>query len=179
VRVGASARLQRNIIITKQSETERKVLSAGLTPVGWRTRVVPSLTKTRAVTACRRYLRHLPRTILRDGRLPGSNRADFASPSFLDWVVAESAQMQRRSSRTRRSPDRLTSSPRAQSHRLRAGCRQLPRGAYPAVGAPVGVYGDWRLRGALSTEARRRVALGEYEARRRRMRPRCDVHGAR
>lgn len=172
VRVGASARLQRNITITKQPETERRVLSAGLTPSLTGERVSsPSLTRTKGSDSVQAwYLRHLPRTILRDGTPPGdSNRADFKYlPSFLDWVVAESAQAA--TSFFADTPftgqiNVLTTSAVSSSQGWLPD--RLPRGvAYLAVGAPVGVHGDWRLRGAMSTGGLASwVALGEYEAR--------------
>jgi hypothetical protein len=172
VRVGASARLQRNITITKQPETERKVLSAGLTPSLTGERVSsPSLTRAKGSDSLQAwYLRHLPRTILRDGTpAQDSNRADFKYlPSFLDRVVAESAQAA--TSFFADTPfsgqiNVLTTSAVSSSQGWLPD--QLPRGvAYLAVGAPVGVHGDWRLRGALSTGGLASwVALGEYEAR--------------
>lgn len=172
VRIGASARLERNITITKQpGAPDRPVLlaSSGL--------ITPSLTAGREPTpepAPRNdslqawYLRHLPRTILRDGEA-GPRRADFRYlPSFLDWVVAESAQAATSFfSDTHFSGqiNVLTSSAVSSSHGWLPD--QLPRGvAYLAVGAPVGVHGDWRLRGALSTGGLASwVVLGEYEAR--------------
>jgi hypothetical protein len=171
VRIGASARLQRNIMITKQPGVpERKLLLAGLTP---------SLTGERTPAAARSatsesdkewYLRHLPRTILRDGSgKKESNRTDFKYlPSFLDWVVAESAQAATSffaDTHFSGQINVLTTSAMSSSQGWLPD--RLPRGvAYLAVGAPVGVHGDWRLRGALSTGGLASwVALGEYEAR--------------
>jgi len=173
VRIGASARLERNITITKQPGLpDRPVLlaSSGLmTPslTGGREPVSDSAPRNDSLQAW--YLRHLPRTILRDGAGEFTRRPDFRYlPSFLDWVVAESAQAATSFfSDTHFSGqiNVLTSSAVSSSQGWLPD--QLPRGvAYLAVGAPVGVHGDWRLRGALSTGGLASwVVLGEYEAR--------------
>jgi len=173
VRIGASARLERNITITKQPGLpDRPVLlaSSGLvTPslTGGRESASEPATRNDSLQAW--YLRHLPRTILRDGAAEHAKRADFRYlPSFLDWVVAESAQAATSFfSDTHFSGqiNVLTSSAVSSSQGWLPD--QLPRGvAYLAVGAPVGVHGDWRLRGALSTGGLASwVMLGEYEAR--------------
>lgn len=176
VRIGASARLERNITITKQAGLpDRPVLlaSSGLvTPSLTGGREAASEPATRNDSLQAWYLRHLPRTILRDGAAEHARRADFRYlPSFLDWVVAESAQAATSFfSDTHFSGqiNVLTSSAVSSSQGWLPD--QLPRGvAYLAVGAPVGVHGDWRLRGALSTGGLASwVVLGEYEAR--------DVH---
>jgi hypothetical protein len=171
VRVGASQRLQRNITITKQPDLPmRKVLLAGMTPSlsGERTPAAAPSARSESVQAW--YLRHLPRTILRDeSGKKDTNRADFKYlPSFLDWVVAESAQAAESffgDTHFSGQINVLTTSAISSSQGWLPD--QLPRGvAYLAVGAPVGVHGDWRLRGALSTGGLSSwVALGEYEAR--------------
>jgi len=171
VRIGASQRLQRNIMITKQPDVpQRKVLLAGMTPslTGERTAAGPPPATGESVKDW--YLRHLPRTILRDGTgTKDSNRADFKYlPSFLDWVVAESAQAATSffaDTHFSGQINVLTTSAMSSSQGWLPD--SLPRGvAYLAVGAPVGVHGDWRLRGALSTGGLASwVALGEYEAR--------------
>ena len=171
LRVGASQRLQRNITITKQPDLPaRKVLLAGMSPslTGDRAPAAAPSASSESVKAW--YLRHLPRTILRDGSgTKESNRADFKYlPSFLDWVVAESAQAATSffaDTHFSGQINVLTTSALSSSQGWLPD--QLPRGvAYLAVGAPVGVHGDWRLRGALSTGGLASwVALGEYEAR--------------
>ncbi|HUR20086.1 MAG TPA: TonB-dependent receptor, partial [Vicinamibacterales bacterium] len=171
VRVGASQRLQRNITITKQPDLpQRKVLLAGMTPSLTGERTAPASTSASSKSVQDWYLRHLPRTILRDeSGKKDSSRADFKYlPSFLDWVVAESAQAAESFFSDTDFSGQInvltTSAMSASQGWLPA---QLPRGiAYLAVGAPVGVHGDWRLRGALSTGGLASwVALGEYEAR--------------
>ncbi|MEO6223271.1 MAG: TonB-dependent receptor [Vicinamibacterales bacterium] len=171
LRVGASQRLQRNITITKQPELPaRKLLLAGMTPSlsDERTPAAAPAASSQSVQAW--YLRHLPRTILRDGSgAKESQRADFKYlPSFLDWVVAESAQAATSffaDTHFSGQINVLTTSAISSSQGWLPD--SLPRGvAYLAVGAPVGVHGDWRLRGALSTGGLASwVALGEYEAR--------------
>ena len=172
VRIGASQRLQRNIRITKQPPLpERKVLAASLTPslTGERPAARPAASaSSQSVQAW--WLRQVPRTILRDeSGKKGNDRADIKYlPSFLDWVVAESAQAATSffaDTHFSGQINVLTSSAISSSQGwLPDG---LPRGiAYLAVGAPVGVHGDWRLRGAMSTGGLASwVALAEYEAR--------------
>lgn len=172
VRIGASQRLQRNITITKQPDLpERKILTAGLTPSlsGDPLPARPASSASNQ-TVQQWYLRHLPRTILRDeSGKKDSNRADFKYlPSFLDWVVAESAQAATSffaDTNFSGQINVLTTSVVSSSQGWMPD--QLPRGvAYLAVGAPVGIHGDWRLRGALSTGGLASwVALAEYEAR--------------
>src|SRR5690349_12167768 len=79
VRVGASQRLQRNITITKQPDLpQRKVLLAGMTPSLTGERTAPAATSASSKSIQDWYLRHLPRTILRDGSgKKDSNRADI------------------------------------------------------------------------------------------------------
>jgi hypothetical protein len=171
VRVGASQRLQRNITISKQPELpQRKVLLAGMTPSLTGERTAPAATSASSGSVQDWYLRHLPRTILRDeSGKKDSNRADFKYlPSFLDWVVAESAQAATSffaDTHFSGQINVLTTSAMSSSKGWLPD--QLPRGvAYLAVGAPVGMHGDWRLRGAVSTGGLSSwVALGEYEAR--------------
>jgi hypothetical protein len=176
VRVFASKQIERHITITRQvSLADRKRLLAG---TGLTASITDPLPVPPVVTPAGRldrlqawYLRHLPRTVLRDGgdahgETPA--RADFRYlPSFLDWAVAESA----RAATTFFADtdfsgqiNMLTTSTWSPSTALDA---RLPRGvAYLSVGAPVGTHGDWRVRGALSTSGLASwVALGEYEAR--------------
>ena len=174
LRIGASQRVQRNIRITKQPPLpERTVLAASLTPslTGERPSSRPA-TSASSQSVQNWWLRHLPRTILRDE--PGSGKKDSGRadikylPSFLDWVVAESAQAATSffaDTHFSGQINVLTSSAVSSSQGWLPDA--LPRGiAYLAVGAPVGVHGDWRLRGALSTGGLASwVALAEYEAR--------------
>lgn len=170
VRIGASRRLERNITITKQPDLpERRVLiaSVGLSDTNSAAARPPAPVAKDNLHAW--YLRHLPRTILRDESGAPSKRADFRYlPSFLDWAVAESAKAATSFfSDTNFSGQVNVLTTTAQSSSEGWLPNQQPRGiAYMAVGAPIGVHGDWRLRGALSTGGLSSwVVLGEYEAR--------------
>src|SRR5687767_15137748 len=67
VRVGASQHLQRNIMITKQPDLPaRKVLLAGMTPSLTSERTPAAASSASGKSVQNWYLRHLPRTILRD-----------------------------------------------------------------------------------------------------------------
>ncbi len=174
VRIGVSARLERNITMTKRpGMPERTVLLASLASTN---SSEPGMLPDPSVTAKVNdslqawYLRHLPRTILRDESGAGSTeRTDFRYlPSFLDWVVAESAQAATSFfSDTHFSGQVNVLTTAASSSSQGWLPDQQSRGiAYLAVGAPVGVHGDWRLRGAISTGGLASwVVLGEYEAR--------------
>lgn len=172
VRIGASARLERNITITRQPGLpDRPVLlaSAALASPNTMAEREPSPPPQVANTSLMAwYLRHLPRTILRDGT-SDPRRADYRNlPSFLDWVVTESARATTSffaDTDFSGHVDFLTTNAMSSSQGwLPAG---RPRGiANIAVGAPVGVHGDWRVRGAMSTGGLASwVVLGEYEAR--------------
>ncbi len=170
VRVGPSMHLKRNITIMKLPELpERRVLiaSVGLTDPGATSPGAAEPPATGSLHAW--YFRHLPRTILRDESGQQPRRTDLPHlPSFLDWALVE--------------PVRVATSFFADTHfsgqvnvltatavsTTQGGLPDRdPRGiAYVAVGAPIGVHGDWRLRGALSTGGLASwVVLGEYEAR--------------
>lgn len=171
VRIGASARIERNITITRQPGLpDRPVLlaSAGLTAPVAATDREPSPPPAASNSLQAWYLRHLPRTVLRDGTV-NQPRADYRYlPSFLDWVVTESARATSSFfSETDFSGqvDFLTTNAMSSSQGWFP--TQRPRGiANVVVGAPVGVHGDWRVRAALSTGGLASwVVLGEYEAR--------------
>ncbi len=175
VRIGASARLERNITITRQPGLpDRPVLLASAALAAPNATVErespPPPAANTSLMAW--YLRHLPRTILRDGAAD-QRRADYHSvPSFLDWVVTESARATTSffaDTDFSGHVDFLTTNAMSQAQGwLPAG---RPRGiANIVVGAPVGVHGDWRVRGAMSTGGLSSwVVLGEYEARDARM----------
>jgi len=172
VRVGASAHLRRNITITKQPELpERRVLiaSVGLTDPGAAPARAPSAAPAEKGSLHAWYLRYLPRTILRDESGQGPRRTDFRYlPSFLDWAVNESARAATSFfADTHFSGQVNVLTTTAMSVSQGGLPNHDPRGiAYMAVGAPIGVHGDWRLRGALSTGGLASwVVLGEYEAR--------------
>jgi hypothetical protein len=180
VRIRASAEIERNITITRQPGLpERRVLVAGVgmrapddvAPLPVESMVTP-IAQTDRLQAW--FLRHLPRTVLRDGGASGASevieprRTDFRYlPSFLDWAVTESARAATSLfSETDFSGqlNMLTTSAVGATTGWTGG---LPRGvAYLSVGAAVGTHGDWRVRGALSTGGLASwVALSEYEAR--------------
>lgn len=174
VRIRASAQIERNITITRQVGLPgRKVLLAG-TGIGAAAAdpipvesVARPAGKSDSLQAW--YLRHLPRTVLRDGADPRVTRAeaDFRGhTSFFDRAVTESARVAANffaETDFSGQVNMLTTS----AFNATGWDAQLPRGvAYLSVGAPVGTHGDWRLRGALSTGGLASwVALGEYEAR--------------
>lgn len=177
VRIRASAQIERNITVTRQPGLpDRRVLLAG-TGMGAAAEDTLPLTPVakpegRSDSLQAWYLRHLPRTVLRDGVDPrgaaAAERTGYQTASSLfDWIVAGSAR-----AATSFFTDTdfsgqfnvLTTSALSPTMGWDA---QLPRGvAYLAVGAPVGTHGDWRVRGALSTGGLTSwVALAEYEAR--------------
>lgn len=175
VRIRAAAQIERNITITRQPGlTDRKVMMAA-TGIGAGVAdplPVESVVK-RAVTSDSLqawYLRHLPRSVLRDGADPRTTRPaqpDFRYlPSFLDRAFSGSARAAASffaDTDFSGQVNMLTTSAMNPSEWE----AQLPRGvAYLSVGAPVATHGDWRLRGALSTGGLASwVALAEYEAR--------------
>jgi hypothetical protein len=174
VRIRAAAQIERNITITRQlGLPDRKVLLAG-TGIGAASAdplpvesVARPASKSDSLQAW--YLRHLPRTVLRDGVDPRGTRTEQnfnGRPSFLDRAVVESARAAASffvDTDFSGQVNMLTTS----AFNATGWDAQLPRGvAYLSVGAPVGTHGDWRLRGALSTGGLASwVAVGEYEAR--------------
>ncbi len=118
-------------------------------------------------------LRHLTPTALRDvadAALPREGLADayHPHPSFVDWVMGESARAAAsfftNTSFTGQVNFLTTSTLGSAGSWLPA---ELPHGiAYISVGAPVGSSGDWTVRGAMSASALASwVVLGEYSAR--------------
>ena len=172
VRIGASARLERNITITRQPGLpDRPVLLASTALASTSTtadRELPPAAPAASTSLMAWYLRHLPRTILRDGAVD-QRRADYRYlPSFLDWLVTESARATTSffaDTDFSGHVDLLTTNAMPASQGWLPVGR--PRGiANIVVGAPVGVHGDWRVRGAVSTGGLSSwVVLGEYEAR--------------
>ena len=107
-------------------------------------------------------LRHLPRTVLRDERHPGTTvgSATAANDHRSLWEPRPAVQD------LRGTFDFLTTSSLA----IRPGLpvtRDVPRGvAYVVVGAPVGSRGDWSARAAFAmNEAPAWTFVGEYRAR--------------
>lgn len=119
-------------------------------------------------------LRHLPPTVLRDvgpdGVTAGSGAASFKQrSSFIDWAVDESARAANAIARTDFTGqlNYLTLS----SLTAGGGWWQMPnlwsgRIATISVGAPIGSYGDWQIRGAMSSgDIPSWTFAGEYKAR--------------
>lgn len=175
VRIRAASQLERTITITRQTElAARPVIRAGVGPVMGQSGQLPVESIVRPVKSESQqawYLRHLPRTVLRDGGLPTATperHTDFKYlPGFLDWAVSESA---RAASSFFSDTDftgqfnMLTSSALSA---VAGGENAIPRGvAYLSVGAAIGTHGDLRMRGAMSTAGLASwVAVTEYEAR--------------
>lgn len=119
-------------------------------------------------------LRHLPPSALRniagspDGLEPGTNASFKPHPSFVDWMMGESARAAvsffTNTNFTGQVNFLTSSSLAAAGSWIPA---ELPHGiAYLAIGAPVGSAGDWSLRGAMTATALASwVVLGEYTAR--------------
>ena len=137
VRVQSHTRLERTITLTRQGE-------AAVTPAAGE----------HAHTELAWLLRHLPRSVLRDEsgttnirRARADHRAswpDLDLTGQLNFVTVASARS-------------LTAAPES----------ALARGvAFVVIGAPIGVWGDWRVRGAISASPGAPWnVLGEYESR--------------
>ena len=188
IRIQSSAQLQRNITLTRQGVTapSRPVVlaSAG----GFGTPATPGAATTpepgaagdpapgdHAHTAAAWRLRHLTRSILRDGApaddvvAPPTESNQFTPrASFFDRAVVGSARLATAlfaGTDFDGQVNFLTTS--AMSSGTGWMPSTWPRGiAYLAVGAPVGRHGDWRMRGAITAgDASSWVLLGEFQAR--------------
>lgn len=149
VRLQTNAQLEQNITLTRQGVA---TTDHAHSEAAWR-------------------LRHLARTVLRDEAPStggvGEPRDGKARTSFFDWAFDSSA---RAASSFFTQTDfsgqvnfLTTSSVSASSGWLPA---DMPRGiAYLALSAPVGSYGDWAVRGAITAgDLSSWVLLGEYQA---------------
>jgi len=176
VRIRSAAQIERNITVTRQPglpTRTRLLASTGLTSAVSDPLPVEPVVKSVATSDTLQawYLRHLPRTVLRDaGDLTGLEpaRPEFRhQPSFFDWVVGESARAATSFFVDTDFSGQFNMLTTSALNPTAAWDAQVPRGvAYLSVGAPVGTHGDWRLRGAVSTGGLASwVALGEYEAR--------------
>jgi hypothetical protein len=171
VRVQTSAELERNITLLRQGvrTLERSVLTASLLgalpPVPEQPGTADASDHSHSEAAWR--LRHLPRSVLRDG---AGSAVDPANDQFRPGASSTG-----RSSRTASSffsetdfsgqvNFLTTSTVDGTTGWLPA---QWPRGvASVAVGAPVGSHGDWSVRGAVTAgDLSSWVLLGEYAAR--------------
>jgi hypothetical protein len=175
VRVQTSTQLERNITLLRQGvrTIERTVATAS---VDGSVMTLEQLTSASASdhshSEAAWRLRHLPRSVLRDGAGVGTDvvgdPSEQPKPSPFDNAFGTSA-------RTATSffagtdftgqVNFLTTSAVDITHGWLPA--QWPRGvASVSVGAPVGTHGDWSVRGALNaSDLSSWVLLGEYEAR--------------
>jgi carboxypeptidase family protein/TonB-dependent receptor-like protein len=119
-------------------------------------------------------LRHLPATVLRDlgpdrNGLPANAAADFKPrTSFLDWALAESSRAAgflTRTDFTGQVNFLTTSTMSASGGWLRRPERWSGGVASISVGAPVGSYGDWRIRGGMNRgDLPSWMFAGDYQA---------------
>ncbi len=176
VRIRAASELERHITITRQKGLpDRTVLMAGMMPrVGdpEDLPVTPVVRPTAPSSALQAwYLRHLPRTVLRDGAAAAPTRTERADlryvPAFLDRALAGSARAATSFFSETDFTGQFNMLTSSALGPLSGWDTAMPRGiAYLSVGAAVGTHGDWRLRGAMSTAGLASwVALAEYEAR--------------
>jgi hypothetical protein len=137
VRVQSHTRLERTITLTRQEE-------AAVTPAAGQ----------HAHSELAWLLRHLPRSVLRDESGTASPRRERAHDrgSWLDLDLTGQVNFV-----TTASASSLAAAPDS----------ALARGvAFVVIGAPIGVWGDWRVRGAISgSPGAPWNVLGEYESR--------------
>jgi hypothetical protein len=175
VRVQISAQLERNITLLRQGvrTIERTVSTASIdgleTPADQSTGA--SATDHSHTEAAWR-LRHLPRSVLRDGSGPVTDDVGDPSDRAKNWILENAFGTPARAATSffagtdfKGQVNFLTTSAVDISHGWLPA--QWPRGvASVAVGAPVGTHGDWTVRGALNaSDMSSWVLLGEYEAR--------------
>jgi Carboxypeptidase regulatory-like domain/TonB dependent receptor-like, beta-barrel len=188
VRVQTSASLQRDITLTRLGLAPvQPVLlasTAGASTAGAATTAAGSASTTpappgetppgeHAHTEAAWRLRHLTRSILRDGPVidddivSAQNRNSFQPrPSFFGRAVESSARVASAfftDTNFDGQVNFLTTSIMSATSGLPI---EWPRGiASIAVGAPVGRHGDWRMRGAITAgDASTWVLVGEYQA---------------
>ncbi len=178
VRVHTSARLERHITLLRPGlQSGLPVLTAAMAKAGAVTQTPGDPDRDHSHSEAAWRLRHLPRTVLRDGsgtgeaaaEAPGPSRA-AAGGSLFDRAVSESARRATSffaDTDFNGQVDFLTTSVRTGPSGWVP--EQWPRGvAYVAVGAQAGALGDWRMRGAVSAGDGRVpawVMLGEFLAR--------------
>ena len=171
VRVNMSAELERNITLLRQGvrPPERSILTAGVVQT-------PPIAGGQAVPTDHSHseaswrLRHLPRSVLRDGKSPIDPSPDSFRPgrSILDQAFSGSA----RTATTFFTETDFSGQINFLTTSAVDGARgwlpaQWARGiASVAIGAPVGTHGDWSVRGSLTAgDLSSWVLLGEYAAR--------------
>lgn len=171
VRVNMSAELERNITLLRQGvrPPERSILTAGVvqTPQAAAGQAVPT---DHSHSEASWRLRHLPRSVLRDGMSPIDPSPDSFRPgrSILDQAFAGSA----RTATSFFTETDFSGHVNFLTTSAVDGARgwlpaQWARGiASIAIGAPVGTHGDWSVRGSLTAgDLSSWVLLGEYAAR--------------
>jgi hypothetical protein len=141
VRVDSTTRLERTITLTRQSDSPFAIPNDphSHTDLAWQ-------------------LRHLPRSVLRD---EGGTAGESTTPSqdnrsnrwaFLDQQFTGQVNLLTTASTNPLSAPHATATPRGV--------------AFIVVGAPVGLTGDWRVRGAIgSGDGSSWNLLGEYDSR--------------
>ena len=144
VRVDSSTRLERTITLTRQNESPfaPPADAHSHTDLAWQ-------------------LRHLPRSVLRDESGTSGAGSQTAAPArdnrsnrwaFLDQEFTGQVNLLTTASTNPLSAPHATATPRGV--------------AFIVVGAPVGVTGDWRVRGAIgSGDGSSWNLLGEYDSR--------------
>jgi hypothetical protein len=175
VRVHSSALLEREITLTRQGVAPaRAVMLASAGSAAKSSATAPAAEEPatqHAHTEAAWRLRHLPRSILRDGApvdpAAGARaNADSFAPraSFFDRAVGGSARFFTGTDFDGQVNFLTTGAFNGGTGSMPA---EWPRGiAYLSVGAPVGRHGDWRMRGAITAgDASSWVLLGEYQAR--------------
>jgi len=131
------------------------------------------ITDTHAHTELAWQLRHLPRSVLRDGASVTEWTAAEAGPpappaGSLLWRAMDTSKRMASRIATTDFSGQLNFVTTASASPSSFAVSTLPRSvAYVVFGAPVGTVGDWRVRGAIGsgTDASWNV-LGEYEAHR-------------
>lgn len=179
VRIQSSTTLERNIVLVREgvARADRLIMTASaggpLIEAAEDEPLPPPAGPDHAHSATAWRLRHLKPTALRNvdglGLTPPAGAAAFKpSPSFVDWMMGESARAAAsffsNTDFTGQVNFLTTSAVASAGGWLPA---RLPHGiAYLAVGAPVGSAGDWRIRGAMTALGLSSwVVLGEYRAR--------------
>jgi hypothetical protein len=182
VRIQSSTQIERTIVLTREGPNVGRLVLMASSPVP--ASADPAETKgddaepdandpDHSHNEAAWRLRHLTPTALRDissagGLEPSSTSAFRPRPSFVDWMMGESARAAASFFTNTNFSGQVnfltTSSLAAAGSWLPA---ELPHGiAYLAIGAPVGSQGDWTVRGAMSASTVASwVVLGEYTAR--------------
>jgi TonB dependent receptor/Carboxypeptidase regulatory-like domain len=174
IRVQTSAQLERNITLLRQGvrTIERTVSTAsvaGMVVLPPDEAEIAAGDHSHSEAAWR--LRHLPRSVLRDGAGPGTDvigeQTDQLKRSILDNTLGSSTHASTSffaGTDFKGQVNFLTTSAVDATHGWLP--VEWPRGvASVAVGAPVGTHGEWSVHGAVNaSDLSSWVLLGEYEA---------------